>query len=267
MLKLKKTLLGLCISVLILGALFATVSANQNKMVRVIADGVEVDIKTKKQTVSELLEEAQIEVGSDDIVKPGLLHPIEDDQVVEVIRVTIENLSEFEAIPYETEFREDDAILEGTQRVLRNGEEGEKEYIYELVYYNGEKLSKEIAEIKIVKDPVGKVIARGTKPRPKTVASRGGQELRYREEITMKASAYTHTGNRTYTGAIPKVGIVAVDPNVIPLGTRLYIEGYGRAVASDIGSAIKGNRIDLFMDTRDEALKWGMRNVKVYILE
>lgn len=83
----------------------------------------------------------------------------------------------------------------------------------------------------------------------------------------MTATGYTHTGQKTYTGIWPTVGIVAVDPKVIPLRSRLYIDGYGYATAMDIGSSIKGNRIDLFFESRQEAIKWGRRNVKVFVLE
>jgi len=83
----------------------------------------------------------------------------------------------------------------------------------------------------------------------------------------MNSSAYTHTGNTTATGTWPKVGTIAVDPSVIKMGTRLYVEGYGFGVAADKGSAIRGNKIDVFMDTESKAIKWGRKNVKVYILK
>ena len=67
-------------------------------------------------------------------------------------------------------------------------------------------------------------------------------------------------------GTIPKVGTIAVDPTLIPMGTKLYVEGYGYGVAEDIGGSIKGNRIDIFLDTYNEAIKWGRRNVKLYII-
>lgn len=85
--------------------------------------------------------------------------------------------------------------------------------------------------------------------------------------LTMEATAYTHTGNMTKTETWPKVGTVAVDPNVIPLGTKLYVEGYGPAVAEDTGGVIKGMKIDLFMETRLECMKWGRKEVRVKILE
>ena len=81
----------------------------------------------------------------------------------------------------------------------------------------------------------------------------------------MEATAYSG-GGTTASGMAAAVGRVAVDPRVIPLGTRLYIEGYGYAVAADTGGAIKGNRIDLFFETYDEAISFGRRKVTVYVL-
>ena len=83
--------------------------------------------------------------------------------------------------------------------------------------------------------------------------------------VTFEATAYTWTGNRTATGTWPSRGTVAVDPRVIPLGTELHIEGYGPAVAADTGGAIKGQIIDLYMDTKHECLQWGRRKVEVQI--
>lgn len=66
---------------------------------------------------------------------------------------------------------------------------------------------------------------------------------------------------------IARPGVVAVDPNVIPLGSRLYIPGYGMAIAADTGGAIRGNRIDLLMDSYDAAMNFGRQSVEVYVLE
>jgi 3D (Asp-Asp-Asp) domain-containing protein len=85
------------------------------------------------------------------------------------------------------------------------------------------------------------------------------------ETITFEATAYTWTGYRTATGVWPSRGTIATDPRVIPLGTELYIEGYGPAVAADTGGAIQGQRIDLYMDTKHECLQWGRRKVEVQI--
>ena len=87
------------------------------------------------------------------------------------------------------------------------------------------------------------------------------------ETITFEATAYTWTGYRTATGTWPSRGTVAVDPEVIPLGTRLWIEGYGEAIAADTGGDIKGNRVDLYMESEDECWQFGRRPVEVVIAE
>jgi len=86
------------------------------------------------------------------------------------------------------------------------------------------------------------------------------------ETITFEATAYTWTGYRTATGTWPSRGTVAVDPNVIPLGSVLYVEGYGPAVAADTGGDIKGQRVDLYMDSYEEAIQFGRREVQVEVV-
>lgn len=102
------------------------------------------------------------------------------------------------------------------------------------------------------------------------LSQRRGLPENYRSVLTMEASAYSaeDPGNGHYTarGNRLRKGYVSVDPAVIPLGTELYIEGYGYAVADDIGGAIVGNRIDLAMNSRSEALHFGRRTVTVYVL-
>ena len=100
--------------------------------------------------------------------------------------------------------------------------------------------------------------------------SHNGVPNKYVRVMTMHASAYSaqDPGNSNYTatGSRLKKGIVSVDPRIIPLGTKMFIEGYGYAVADDVGGAIKGSRIDLAFNSRAEALRFGRQTVKVYIL-
>lgn len=84
--------------------------------------------------------------------------------------------------------------------------------------------------------------------------------------MTMECTAFTHTGNKTATGIMPRRGVIAVDPRVIPLGSQLYVEGYGLGVAADTGGVIKGKRIDIFLESKSECLEWGRRKVTVYLL-
>lgn len=95
-----------------------------------------------------------------------------------------------------------------------------------------------------------------------------------KKEFTVEATAYTAycTGcsGITSTGinlkANPNKKVIAVDPKVIPLGSKVYVEGYGHAVAGDVGSAIKGNKIDVFIPNRARALQWGRQQVKIQVL-
>ena len=124
----------------------------------------------------------------------------------------------------------------------------------------------------------GRVGSSTMKALEKTAKRKGGQSTKnnngapskYSKVLTMEASAYSSqdpgNGNYTATGSRLTKGIVSVDPNLIPLGTKLYVEGYGYAVADDVGGAIKGNRIDLAYDSRAEALQFGRQTVKVYVL-
>jgi len=99
------------------------------------------------------------------------------------------------------------------------------------------------------------------------IVSRSGREIRFSRVYDMVATAYTYTGYNTATGVPPRVGTVAVDPSVIPLGSRLFVEGYGLCKAMDTGGYIKGHKIDVFLETKNQALSWGKQKVKVYLLE
>lgn len=97
------------------------------------------------------------------------------------------------------------------------------------------------------------------------VVSRG-----FTRSIVVEATGYTRydegCGDYTATGEYLRRGIIAVDPSVIPMGTRVFIPGYGVAVAADTGGAIRGNKIDLAFDSRSEAFSWGRRTVTMFVL-
>lgn len=95
------------------------------------------------------------------------------------------------------------------------------------------------------------------------------------KEITVSASAYTFNCTRcsgiTATGINlkknPNLKVISVDPKVIKLGTKVYVPGYGYAIAGDTGGAIKGNKVDLYMTSRKAALNWGRKKIKIQILK
>lgn len=186
-------------------------------------------------------------------------------------------------IPYKTESKENDNLLKGEKRVIKQGKLGLVVKQYKVTYRNGKEVSRKLLSAKVTVEPTTEVVQQGT--RRLLVTSRG-ETLRFKKVIEMKATAYynsySETGKKpgspgfgiTASGMKTKKGVVAVDPRVIPLGTRLYIESmqngvpsYGYSIAADTGGAIKGNKIDVFFPTRQEVMNWGVRKVKVYVLE
>ena len=223
----------------------------------------EKTLLTPLKTVSEVLAAEKVEVGELDKVEPALTSPIKDKLNIKITRVASKELVENFKVKFPIERRKDSSMTRGSSKVIARGEEGKGQKIIKVTYHNGKEVSREVIDEKVIKNPQKQVVAVGTRQ----IVSRGGKDLNFRDSFTVHASAYTHTGNRTATGLVPKRGLVATDPSVIPMGTKLYIEGYGYAVAADKGSAIKGKKVDLFFETYGEAISWGRRNVKLYVLE
>jgi len=101
-------------------------------------------------------------------------------------------------------------------------------------------------------------------------ASRGGDSITYKKNLKCTATAYSNDLN-TATGRKPVrneggLSTIAVDPSVIPLGSKVYVDGYGYAIAADTGGAIKGNKIDLYLNSSSECFSWGRRGVNVLLV-
>ena len=242
--------------------------------VTLIIDNKERTFMTATDDVSGLLDEAEITLGTLDEVSPGLNQKIYKDLEIKVVRVIEEYIEEEEYIPFKTLRWAQPELKRGQTEVIREGQEGiVRNTIY--VRYEDNKLAeKEIIDSKVVRQAVDRIIGEGTMEPANVVDTTDGRR-RYKEIMQMTATAY-YPGERstgewadglTFTGLRAERGIVAVDPTVIPLGTRLYIPGYGEALAADIGGAIKGNIIDLCFDSYEEAIEWGRQIVDVYILE
>lgn len=231
--------------------------------VTVQVDDQTIDVKTLPVTVREILHKAMVNLGPEDQVTPELEELVKPGTEVIVTRVVTKEVVEEEEIPYKVVRHQEPTLERGQTKLVQKGQKGLTQNVYRITYINGEEVNKELVSKKVVKSPVDEEIQVGVLQ----VVSRGGVDYRFKESKTVEATAYAPTGNRTYTGTWPQRGTIAVDPKVIPLGSKLFVEGYGAGKAEDIGSAVKGNRIDVFVDTEDEAKKWGRRKVKVYILE
>jgi uncharacterized protein YabE (DUF348 family) len=237
--------------------------------------------ETTKDTVKELLKDLRINVDNDDEVIPGLNEKITANMEINVTKIEEIIRMEKEDIPYSTKIKYNNNLLKGEVREIQQGKEGLKEIKVREIYKNGELEEKQILEETVKLNPIHKIIEKGTKEY--LVTSRGN--VTYRRSLIMTSTAYDlsyqSTGKRpgdpgygiTAMGTKARPGVVAVDPRVIPLGTKLYIKSldgtpdYGFAVAEDTGGAVKGNRIDLFFENHSEALKYGIKKVKVYIIE
>jgi len=190
-----------------------------------------------------------------------------------VIALTVKEVVQRESIPYTTLRKSSTELRSGTSKTVRAGKNGEKQVKYRVYSEGDEEVRREAVSSSILHKPVQEVVKVGTVA-AKRFASRGGY-YSGGKVVSMIATGYSasaaenggSTSGRTATGLKIGHGVVAVDPNYIPLGTRLYIEGYGYAVAADTGGAIKGHRIDLGHDTRSEARKVGRRSVRVHILD
>ena len=181
-----------------------------------------------------------------------------------------------EVVNYNTQRIANSSMLSGTTKLIKEGSDGLVDRVYREYYENGELVSRDVVEETVKVAAVDSVVEYGTKPRQTISYSRvnvsRGSEYRYSKCIEMTATAYCISGT-TASGMKTRYGVVAVDPRVIPLGSRLYIEGangtwiYGTAVAADTGGAVKGNIIDLYVESYSEAINFGRRKAKVYILE
>lgn len=220
-------------------------------------------------TVADVLDNLDIKLNKLDRVSISLDEIAKEGMEIKIDRVVVENLENKIEIPFETESRENKDMFEGEKKVITKGEVGQKIESLKNTYVNGVLETTEVLKSEITKDPVKEVVEVGTKKG--TVAPNGKNAKRV---IVMQATAYDPTaGSKTAMGTRARVGAVAVDPKVIPLGSKLYIESmdgfasYGYATAEDTGGAIKGNRIDLFYNSNAEANRFGRRNVKVYVLD
>jgi len=187
--------------------------------------------------------------------------------------LTVKEIVQRESIPYTTLRKSSAELRSGTSKTVQTGKNGEKQVKYKVYSQGDEEVRREAVSSKVLRKPVQEIVKVGTSA-PKRFASRGGY-FGGGKVVSMIATGYSpcpsenggNTSGRTATGLKIGHGVVAVDPKYIPLGTRLYVEGYGYAVAADTGGAIKGNRIDLGHSTRKEAHKVGRRKVKVRILD
>ena len=257
-----------------------TVAANRDDVVQaqrlesvvvtIRSNGATRQVRTAQTTVGATLKEAGFRVGPLDRVTPATNERPREGMEISVVRVYEAIETAKEPIAFNTVRAFTTSLRPGVTSVTKQGERGEKLVRYLVRYEDGKPVKRTVVGAEVLKKPVDQVVSVGSRGH---YTSRG--TFRTREVRRMLATAYDpgprscgqYATGRTACGMKAGYGVVAVDPNVIALGTHLYIEGYGYAVAGDTGSAIKGNKIDLGFDTYREAIRFGRKTVTVHILQ
>lgn len=249
--------------------------------VMVTIDGTMETVAVKDGAyVGTMIAELEEQYGKEFYYDGYLAAVLEPNQKIKLQTREEETITGTIVLPFETEEKFVNTLDEGVEEVIQQGTVGKKEVVTKVIYLGGKETERYVLEEKVIQEPVNKIVNIGTRKEAEFAfaVKKDISEIAFSKEYIMNASAYTagyeSTGKRpgdkyygiTASGLRVKPGIVAVDPRVIPLGTKLYVEGYGYSLAADTGGAIKGNKIDLFFESVSEARKFGRRNIKVYVL-
>ena len=263
-----------------------TVQRNQN--ISVVYCDEEITASSYGETLEQLLNRLGVETGGEYVVSLPL-----DTETFDGMEVTVDRVVQMEQtytvdIPYEITYCDDPTLPKGQEVVKVAGVTGQLRKTANVVYVNSQQTNHTVIEEKVVQQPVNQIIAVGTGTQENTqtdvpaigdgiIVTADGEVLTYSKKSQFVATAYTKTdagcNDITATGTTVRVGTVAVDPEVIPYGTRMFIvtnDGkyiYGIGTAEDCGGAIKENRLDLYFNTDEECWKFGVRSCTVYFLD
>lgn len=242
--------------------------------INVFADGCRYPVQAAYGTVADAIRLSGVLLTSEDIVTPEMTDALYPGIEIYVTRVRTVRTTETIDLEFDTEYRINRYLSPGEEVVTVEGSMGQVLQETVVVFHDGEAVSYSLQEISAV-PAVNRVIECGVwnvKSLPPSQSVAGVIDgYAYSKVITASATAYCDQG-RTASGIHSKEGVVAVDPRVIPLGTRLYIEStdgswsYGVCLAGDTGGAIKGNRVDLFYDSYSQCIQFGRRSCNIYVL-
>lgn len=255
---------AIVVFILVIGCGTASAYNNTNtQSVIVTVDSVPHMVSTDKETVGELLEEVADVIGTDYFLEDAEeSDPVEDMMTLSITSITEKIVANVETMPYETVKRPTLSMRIGETRVVQQGINGQMSIVSKETYHGTELIETEFVEEKVLVPAQDEIIEVGS-----TGIIDGMSFLR---EIDVRVTAYTPTDpgctGVTATGTKAGYGTIAVDPSVIPLGSTVYVPGYGVAVAADTGGAIIGHRVDVCYESKADALEWGVQNLSVYIL-
>lgn len=276
----------------------------KSKMIEIHIDGTIRFEKAISKTVGEALLDTDLMITDNDIVEPQRNTLVSENMCITVDRVEIKEETLEYDIPYEAIKEYDNNLYVGKTNVKQYGVPGKKREVYKITKVNGVETQRELLQSEVIAEPIAEIVITGTKQNSDAVKKKqaiaksnnsfknskdevlaaskdSGKGFSYSRVLTVTATAYdpspaTNAGySKTAYGLTPQYGVVAVDPKVIPLGTRLYIESsdggaswvYGYCIAGDTGGAIKGNKVDLCYNTRAECIQFGRRSATVYVLD
>jgi uncharacterized protein YabE (DUF348 family) len=243
-----------------------TIEVYRGGPVKITADGKVTTVVAAKATVGDVLDAAGIVLQEKDLTVPDRATRFKPGMEIRVIRVNEQTQTREKPILYTVERRADNTLEQGVTHIMVAGRDGLKRETAIVRYEDGREITATVLEEQVITPPQPEIVLVGTRDTVET--SRG--TMRFSRALVMEATAYLPTdGNGegiTAIGIPARHGIVAVDPKVIPLGARVYVTGYGVALAADTGGAIRGEKIDLCMENASEAWKFGRRSVKVYVL-
>jgi len=264
------------------------ITVQRSQSIMVYNCGEQMKVTSYGESVQTLLDRLGIPSYGEYAVSVPLSDETYDGMEVRVDNVIRRQQTYTVDMPYETTLCYDPTLPEGYEKVLVEGVTGQVQKTADVVYVNMVESSHTVVQETVVQQPVNKIVAVGTGTQldessnapaigDGVIVTADGQVLTYSKSERFSATAYTHTdegcNTTTATGTTVRLGTVAVDPTVIPYGTRMFIvtnDGsyvYGIGTAEDCGGAIKGNRLDLYFPTDAECWTFGVRDCTVYFLD
>jgi 3D (Asp-Asp-Asp) domain-containing protein len=238
---------------------------------RVFVDGNTVEISKEVTTVRDALFAAGVTLDADDQVSVPLDQAIPSDGKIRVNRVEYVEKTLDIPLKYRVVVR---PATRGNRpyhpTVTHRGKNGLKLITYRAKVVDGKEVERTTVSEEVVREPIHQIVISRN---PRSLGSRGAYIGK--RTMAMLTTAYDpgpgscgkYANGITCNGKRAGYGIIAVDPKVIPLGTKLHIPGYGYGIAADVGGAIKGNRLDLGFNSRPAAFRWGKKWVKATIVD
>ena len=262
------------------------ISLRRFQTVTVNDGGDVVSVVTKGESVEELLTQLGITVDAQTRVSQPLDAETIDGMQIVVSRTTYVTETYTQSVPYQVRELNDASLSVGERQVLTRGCDGEMVCTAQVTYVDGVETNRTVLSSQVTTAPVDELVAVGTGAAEATagelvigdgvITLPTGEVLAYSDTMDVQATAYSQYDagctTTTATGTTVHWGTVAVDPDMIPYGTRMFIattDGsyiYGIATAEDCGGAIQGNRIDLYMPSKSECFAFGRRSCTVYFL-